>query len=517
MERPCAWKKYTPQQVEELEELCRGYKQFLSENKTERLCVKTGIKMAEEAGYVDLETVIAEGRELKAGDKVYAANHGKDLMLVNLGTAPLEQGFNILGAHVDSPRLDLKQNPAFEAGDMAYLDTHYYGGVKSYHWVASPLALVGVICKKDGTTVDINIGDKADDPVFTISDLLIHLSSEQMSKPAKDAVDAEILDVIVGGRPVKFDGDDKDAPKEPVKQMFLDILKEQYDVEEEDFLSAEIEVVPAGPARDMGLDRSMILGYGHDDRVCAYPSMLAQIDVANVERTSITLIVDKEEIGSVGATGMTSRFFENTVAEIMTLAGEDSPLALRRALARSRMLSSDVSAGFDPAMPASSRPRTRPLWVAACALTSTRQPRQGRLQRRRCRVRGPRPRHHGRGPAWTSRPVSSVASTRAAAAPCLHHGQVWHERHRLRRCPSCPCTPCGRSPTRPISTRPIAGTKPSSSAPNQPFISCGEIRTKLAHKQPKQTVFHRTFWQRRAHAAGHHFARQADARGPRCF
>ena len=321
MERPCAWKKYTPQQIEELEELCRGYKQFLSENKTERLCVKTGIKMAEEAGYVDLETVIAEGRELKAGDKVYAANHGKDLMLVNLGTAPLEQGFNILGAHVDSPRLDLKQNPAFEAGDMAYLDTHYYGGVKSYHWVASPLALVGVICKKDGTTIDINIGDKADDPVFTISDLLIHLSSEQMSKPAKDAVDAEILDVIVGGRPVKFDGDDKDAPKEPVKQMFLDILKEQYDVEEEDFLSAEIEVVPAGPARDMGLDRSMILGYGH---------------------------VDKEEIGSVGATGMTSRFFENTVAEIMTLAGEDSPLALRRALARSRMLSSDVSAGFDP-------------------------------------------------------------------------------------------------------------------------------------------------------------------------
>ena len=234
MERPCAWKKYTPQQIEELEELCRGYKQFLSENKTERLCVKAGIKMAEEAGYVDLETVIAEGRELKAGDKVYAANHGKDLMLVNLGTAPLEQGFNILGAHVDSPRLDLKQNPAFEAGDMAYLDTHYYGGVKSYHWVASPLALVGVICKKDGTTVDINIGDKGDDP---------RLQSRPADPPleradvqaCQGAVDAEILDVIVGGRPVKFDEDDKDAPKEPVKQMFLDILKEQYDVEEEDF------------------------------------------------------------------------------------------------------------------------------------------------------------------------------------------------------------------------------------------------------------------------------------------
>ena len=348
MERPCAWKKYTPQQIEELEELCRGYKQFLSENKTERLCVKAGIKMAKEAGYVDLETVIAEGRALKAGDKVYAANHGKDLMLVNLGTAPLEQGFNILGAHVDSPRLDLKQNPAFEAGDMAYLDTHYYGGVKSYHWVASPLALVGVICKKDGTTVDINIGDKADDPVFTISDLLIHLSSEQMAKPAKDAVDAEILDVIVGGRPVKFDEDDKDAPKEPVKQMFLDILKEQYDVEEEDFLSAEIEVVPAGPARDLGFDRSMILGYGQDDRSCAYTSLVAQLDEKDVRRTSVCLLVDKEEIGSVGATGMTSRFFEYSMAEVLALAGKQGDLALRRCLTNSQMLSSDVSAGFDP-------------------------------------------------------------------------------------------------------------------------------------------------------------------------
>ena len=348
MERPCAWKKYTPQQIEELEELCRGYKQFLSENKTERLCVKTGIKMAEEAGYVDLETVIAEGRELKAGDKVYAANHGKDLMLVNLGTAPLAQGFNILGAHVDSPRLDLKQNPAFEAGDMAYLDTHYYGGVKSYHWVASPLALVGVICKKDGTTVDINIGDKADDPVFTISDLLIHLSSEQMSKPAKDAVDAEILDVIVGGRPVKFDEDDKDAPKEPVKQMFLDILKEQYDVEEEDFLSAELEIVPAGRAREMGFDRSMVIGYGQDDRVCAYTSLVAQLAIENPKRTAVTVLVDKEEIGSVGATGMESLFFENTIAEIMELAGEGGQLKLRRALGACKMLSSDVSAALDP-------------------------------------------------------------------------------------------------------------------------------------------------------------------------
>ena len=346
MERPNAWKKYDEAALAELEDLCGKYRAFISENKTERECVTSSIQLAEAAGYVDLAACIAEGRALKAGDKVYAASHNKTLMLVNLGSRPMEQGMNILGAHIDSPRLDLKQNPLYEAGDMAYLDTHYYGGVKAYHWVATPLALHGVICKKDGMTVEIAVGEDADDPVFCISDLLIHLASEQMEKPAGKAVDHENLDVIVAGRPVVIEGNEE--VKEPVKQMFLDLIKEKYDVEEEDFLSAEIEVVPAGPARDMGLDRSMILGYGHDDRVCAYPSMLAQINVADVERTSITLIVDKEEIGSVGATGMTSRFFENTVAEIMTLAGEDSPLALRRALARSRMLSSDVSAGFDP-------------------------------------------------------------------------------------------------------------------------------------------------------------------------
>ena len=358
MERPCAWKKYTPEQLAELEQLAGDYRTFISENKTERLCCATGVKLAREAGYVALEDAIAAGTPLNAGDKVYAVNHGKTLMLMNLGTAPLEQGFNILGAHIDSPRLDLKQNPAFEAGDMAYLDTHYYGGVKPYHWVATPLALAGVVAKKDGTVVDVNVGDKPGDPVFTISDLLIHLAGEQMGKPAKDAVEAENLDVIVGGKPVviesKTDGENEpdtstDDPKEPVKQLFLDILKEQYDIEEEDFLSAEIEVVPAGPARDMGFDRSMILGYGQDDRVCAYTSLVAQLAVADVERTSICLLVDKEEIGSVGATGMTSRFFENTVAEVMALAGCGSDLALRRALASSRMLSSDVSAGFDPA------------------------------------------------------------------------------------------------------------------------------------------------------------------------
>ena len=353
MERPCAWKKYTPEQLGELDRLAADYRAFISENKTERLCCAAGVRLACEAGYVALEDAIAEGRALKAGDKVYAVNHGKTLMLVNIGTAPLEAGFNILGAHIDSPRLDLKQNPAFEAGDMAYLDTHYYGGVKAYHWVATPLALAGVVAKKNGAVVDVNVGDNPGDPVFTISDLLIHLAGDQMGKPAKDAVEHENLDVIVGGKPVviegKADGDKDDEPKEPVKQLFLDILAERYGIEEEDFLSAEIEVVPAGPARDMGFDRSMILGYGQDDRVCAYTSLVAQLAETEVERTSICLLVDKEEIGSVGATGMTSRFFENTVAEVMALVGCSGDLALRRALAASRMLSSDVSAGFDPA------------------------------------------------------------------------------------------------------------------------------------------------------------------------
>lgn len=354
MERPNAWKNYDEAALADLEKLCADYRVFISENKTERECVTASVQLAEAAGYVDLAACIAEGRALKAGDKVYAVAHNKTLMLVNIGEKPMAEGLNILGAHVDSPRLDLKQNPLYEAGDMAYLDTHYYGGVKAYHWVATPLALHGVICKKDGMTVEIAVGEDADDPVFCISDLLIHLASEQMEKPAGKAVDHEALDVIVGGRPVVIegageDGSKGDEPKEPVKQMLLDILKEKYDIEEEDFLSAEIEVVPAGPAREMGFDRSMILGHGQDDRVCAYTSLAAQLAVEHVERTSVTLLVDKEEIGSVGASGMTSRFFENTVAEIMALAGEDGPLAWRRALANSRMLSSDVSAGFDPA------------------------------------------------------------------------------------------------------------------------------------------------------------------------
>lgn len=355
MERPNAWKNYTPAQLEELERLATDYRAFISQNKTERLCCRSAVQLAEAAGYVNLADAIAAGRKVAAGDKVYAVNHGKSLLLANIGEEPLVHGFNILGAHIDSPRLDLKQNPVFEDGDLAYLDTHYYGGLKPYLWVATPLALVGVIVKKDGTVVDVNVGDKPGDPVFTISDLLIHLSADQMAKTAKDVVDAEDLNVIVGGRPVVLGkapgGEDgtADEPKEPVKQLLLDILRETYGVEEEDFLSAEIEVVPAGPARDLGFDRSMILGYGHDDRVCAYTSLVAQLEVERVKRTSICLLVDKEEIGSVGASGMTSRFFENTVAELMELAGEGSPLKLRRALAQSRMLSSDVSAGFDPA------------------------------------------------------------------------------------------------------------------------------------------------------------------------
>ncbi|MBY4798313.1 aminopeptidase [Collinsella sp. AGMB00827] len=345
MERPNAWNRYSDDQLQELETLAAEYIDFISTNKTERACASAAVRLAQAAGYKDLNTLIEQGVSLSAGDKVYALSHGKTLLLATIGRRPIEEGMNILGAHIDSPRLDLKQNPLYEAGDLAYLDTHYYGGVKAYHWVATPLALHGVVCRRDGSTVDISIGEDPADPVFCISDLLIHLASDQMKKPASEAVEHENLDVLIGGRPLAATDDEK--IEEPVKRRVLELLAERYGIEEEDFLSAEIEVVPAGRARELGFDRSMILGYGHDDRVCAYTSLKAELDVSDVERTSVCLLVDKEEIGSVGATGMTSRFFENTVAEIMTLAGEDNPLALRRALARSRMLSSDVSAGFD--------------------------------------------------------------------------------------------------------------------------------------------------------------------------
>lgn len=348
MERANAWKKYTAQQSEELEGLAERYRGFISDNKTERECVASAVKLAEAAGYTNLEDRIAAGTPLAAGDKVYVNTRGKALTLFNIGKLPLASGLNILGAHVDSPRLDIKQNPAYEKADLAFLDTHYYGGLKSSLWVATPLAIHGVVAKKDGSVVPVVVGEDAADPVFCISDILIHLAGEQMKKTHAEAVDPESLDVIVGGKPVRIDGEGE-GPKEPVKQLLLNLLAERYGIEEEDLLSAELEVVPAGPARDMGLDRSMVLGYGQDDRVCAYTSLEAMLAVEDVERTSVCLLVDKEEIGSVGATGMQAHYFENALAEVMELAGEGGELALRRALANSKMLSSDVSAGFDPA------------------------------------------------------------------------------------------------------------------------------------------------------------------------
>lgn len=350
MDRPNAWKEYTEEQLDQLHYLCEGYKAFISENKTERECCAAAVAMAEEAGYVSLESRIEAGERLVPGDKVYAVNRDKTLMLLQLGTEPLEAGVNILGAHVDSPRLDVKQDPVDEKNELVTLDTHYYGGVKKYQWVAMPLAIHGVVAKKDGTVVSVVIGEDDDDPVFCITDLLPHLASEQMGKKATEVIEGEMLDVLVGNRPVvvKEGEKDDDAEKNPVKAGVLGILRDLLDIEEEDLLSAELEVVPAGAARDLGLDRSMILGYGQDDRVCAYTSLVAQLDAEAPARTAVTLLVDKEEIGSVGATGMTSHFFENTMAEVLELAGETGPLALRRCLANSNMLSSDVSAGFDP-------------------------------------------------------------------------------------------------------------------------------------------------------------------------
>lgn len=352
MERPNAWKRYSAEQLDALHYLCEGYKSFISDNKTERECVAASVRMAEEAGYVNLAERVASGEPLKPGDKVYAVNRGKSLMLAHLGTEPLERGVNILGAHVDSPRLDVKQDPLEERNELVTLDTHYYGGVKKYQWVTMPLAIHGVVCKTDGTTVDVVIGEDEADPVFCITDLLPHLGSQQMTKKASEVIEGEMLDVLVGNRPIVVEeGAEKDeeAEKSPVKAGVVALLREQLGIEEEDLLSAELEVVPAGAARDLGLDRSMILGYGQDDRVCAYTSLVAQLDCKEPARTAVTLLVDKEEIGSVGATGMTSHFFEDTMAEILELAGEKGALALRRCLAASSMLSSDVSAGFDPA------------------------------------------------------------------------------------------------------------------------------------------------------------------------
>ena len=350
MERENAWKKYqTKDEKDKVFAFAEDYRGFLSDCKTERECTAYFADKAKKAGYISLEEIIDANRRLKAGDKVYAVNKDKGIALFVIGSEDMEQGMNILGAHIDSPRLDLKQNPLYEDTDMVLLDTHYYGGVKKYQWVTLPLALHGVIAKKDGTVIPVNIGEKPEDQVFGVSDLLIHLAADQMEKKASKVIEGEDMDVLVGSLPL-YDEKDEEK-KELVKKNVLRILQEQYDIEEEDFLSAEIEVVPAGAARDYGFDRSMIMGYGHDDRVCAYPSFMAMLAVEAPKRTLACLLVDKEEIGSVGATGMQSRFFENTVAELVNACGDYSELKVRRALKNSKVLSSDVSAAFDPNYP----------------------------------------------------------------------------------------------------------------------------------------------------------------------
>ena len=349
MENKIAWEKYPQgEKREEVFSFADEYRRFISECKTERECVDYFEEKAKKAGFVNLEDVIAANTTLKAGDKVYANNMGKGMAMFVIGKESMEKGMNILGAHIDSPRMDLKQDPLYEDSDFAMLDTHYYGGIKKYQWVTLPLALHGVIAKKDGSVVKVSIGDKPGDPVFGVSDLLIHLSGDQMSKKASEVIEGENLDLLIGSIP---EASEDEKAKEKVKANIMKMLSAEYGIEEEDFLSAEIEVVPAGEARDYGLDRSMIMGYGHDDRVCAYPSFEAMLVEDAPEVTSVCLLVDKEEIGSVGASGMESRFFENTVAEVMNATGEYSELKLRRALKNSMVLSSDVSAAFDPNFP----------------------------------------------------------------------------------------------------------------------------------------------------------------------
>ncbi len=361
MERKNTWELYDESQLKELEALSDNYREFLDLGKTERECIDHIVNTIESAGYQELDDLIAQGGSLKKGDKVYSVWMNKSIAMFKIGEKPMAEGMNILGAHIDSPRLDVKQNPLYQDGGFAYLDTHYYGGVKKYQWVTLPLAIHGVVVKKDGTTIELNIGENQEDPVFFISDLLPHLAQEQMEKKAAKVIEGEALDIIVGNKPIQIGpkAEDKNADgkketaKEAVKAGILDILSKQYGIEEEDFISAELEVVPAGKAREAGFDRSMILAYGQDDRVCAYTSMQAMLDVEDCERTVCCILVDKEEIGSVGATGMQSRFFENAVAEVMNLCGEYSELNVRRCLSRCCMLSSDVSSAFDPSFASS--------------------------------------------------------------------------------------------------------------------------------------------------------------------
>ncbi len=342
MERKNAWKDYKEKDLKDLEKLCKDYRGFLSLCKTERECTKEIVKLAKGKGYISIEDAIAAGKPLKTGDKIYAVCMDKSVVLFNIGKKPLEEGLNILGAHIDSPRIDIKQNPLYEESELAYFDTHYYGGIKKYQWVTIPLAIHGVIVKKNGEKEEVCIGEKGDDPVFCITDLLVHLAGEQMEKKAAKVIEGEKLDLLIGSMPVN------DNEKDTVKRNVMAILKDTYKIEEEDFMSAELEIVPAGGARELGIDRSMIISYGQDDRVCAYTSLAAMLEMEDVDKTSCCLLVDKEEIGSVGATGMQSRFFENTLSELIELENGYSGLKLRRCLKNSRMLSSDVNAAYDP-------------------------------------------------------------------------------------------------------------------------------------------------------------------------
>ena len=357
METKNTWETYDAKQLKKVEEFAKDYMNFLNNGKTERECIDVIVNEIEKAGYKELNTLIKNKTALKCGDKVYSVWMNKSIVMFQIGEKKMEEGLNILGAHIDSPRLDVKQNPLYEDGGFAYLDTHYYGGVKKYQWVTIPLALHGVIIKKDGTTVEVNVGENEDDPVFFVSDLLIHLAQEQLEKKASKVIEGEALDIIIGNKPLVIDKKKKEekdeeisekSEKEAVKKNILSILKETYEIEEEDFISAELEVVPAGKAREAGFDRSMILSYGQDDRVCAFSSLKAMLEIGRTKRTACCILVDKEEIGSVGATGMQSKFFENAVAEVMNLTGEYSELNVRRCLASSCMLSSDVSSAYDP-------------------------------------------------------------------------------------------------------------------------------------------------------------------------
>ena len=346
MKKQSAWKKYNKEDLEKLNNICEDYKKFLTVSKTEREATKEIIRRAEEKGYKNLDDYIKNNVEIRPGDKIYVNNKGKAVALFHIGTRPITEGMNILGAHIDSPRIDLKANPIYESDGFVYFDTHYYGGIKKYHWVTLPLALHGVIVKKNGEKVEISIGEDKDDPVVGITDLLPHLAGEQMKKESSKLIEGEDLDILIGNKPMEIQ-EEKEA-KEEVKSNILALLKEKYDIEEEDFLSAEIEAVPAGAARDFGLDRSMIMSYGQDDRVCAYTSLEAFLEVEETEKTLSCILVDKEEIGSVGATGMESHFFDNAIAEICVLMNENSPVAVRRVLNHSKMLSSDVNAAYDP-------------------------------------------------------------------------------------------------------------------------------------------------------------------------